>query len=171
MTPCFKAIELYKEYNTANPYELCDYLGIHVVKHDLPINIKGFFQCIYDEYIIFVNSNLEQTNPVVCHELGHILMHSHLNTVFLEDHTRFVVNRFENEADLFAATLLMLDLDPETYIYELFNMSFFSNEIIEKVVKFKQENIKDNTYCLFDWQIVKNFLIKQLKNIPIVWYN
>lgn len=141
--PFFKAVDIYSKCGSSNPYDICDFLGIHIIKYDLPLNIQGFFQCIYEEFVIFVNSNISEElfTPVIFHELGHILMHSHLNTIFLEEHTEFVVQRFENEADLFSATLIMLDLEEDTYIYDLCNLSFFSYEIIEKVVKFKQENL------------------------------
>ena len=41
------------------------------------------------------------------HELGHALLHKGVNAVFLTDSTNFVTGRYEREADLFAAALLI----------------------------------------------------------------
>lgn len=46
---------------------------------------------------------------VCAHELGHIILHPHVNTPFMKAHTLFSVDRLEKEANEFAVELLMPD--------------------------------------------------------------
>ena len=49
------------------------------------------------------------------HELGHALFHSRLNILFLEKKTFAVTNKFELEANYFAASLLIDDINEKDY--------------------------------------------------------
>jgi Zn-dependent peptidase ImmA (M78 family) len=61
---------------------------------------------------------------MVCsHELGHAVLHPKSNILFLENHTFCVKNRFEREANRFAAELLI----PDDVIYK------YPNYTIEQV--------------------------------------
>ncbi len=46
-------------------------------------------------------------NIVLAHELGHALLHYHKSTCYLREYTLFPRGRIENEANKFAAELLI----------------------------------------------------------------
>lgn len=104
---------LVKKYNTASPFELCDFLGIAVLYQDLPESVNGFFVKIMKNFAVVINSNLEDDDRrLVCaHELGHILMHSETNYISLSSRTSLSTSRYEHEADMFAVALLLNDCD------------------------------------------------------------
>lgn len=103
---------LVARWRTRDPFVLCDQLGIHVIECDLPANISGFYQCMYGTKIIYLNSLLGniRKNVVCAHELGHAVLHEHLNSLFMQESGNFVTGRYECEADLFCAELLIDDL-------------------------------------------------------------
>ena len=138
------ALELVDKYQTFDPEEICDNMGIHIVKHDLPINIEGFFQNIYDEFLIFINTNVceEKVSSIIAHELAHIILHSELNTLFLQENTYLNVDRYEREADLFATTLLIDRYMDEESIETISKMIFMPIETVETVLKFAMKNPK-----------------------------
>lgn len=114
-------IELYK---TKNPFELCECLDIKVIETDLGDNIWGFFQRINEEEIIYLNNRIENLweKEYTCfHELGHVICHPELSICFLEK-TFYIKDRYENEADIFAAYFLIPN-DDELDIYEIENMN------------------------------------------------
>jgi Zn-dependent peptidase ImmA (M78 family) len=88
--------------------ELAEALNIIVVKQPL-IGVKGFYQNSIRNKLIYINSNLDEVlQKVVCaHELGHAILHTKLNIVFLEKNTLFIKDKYENEANLFCTYLLL----------------------------------------------------------------
>lgn len=106
-----KVLYLKNKYKTNNPFELCDYLNIKVIFGDLGSNINGFFQYAPRNKIIHINSRLDSRSQLLtcAHELGHAIFHYKLNVLFLERNTFFHQNKFESEADKFAAELLIDD--------------------------------------------------------------
>lgn len=102
--------DLVTEFKTRNPFELCDCLNIPILYEPLG-NIKGFFQDILNTPIIHLNSNLNEheVNCVLSHELGHAVLHKDLNVCFLKHYTFSVTDKYENEANTFAAELLIDD--------------------------------------------------------------
>lgn len=99
---------LIKKYKTNNPMELCDYLGIKVIYEDLG-SIHGFYQYAPKNKIIHLNVKLNETDMLFtcAHELGHAILHSNLNILFLENKTAQVKGKYEIQADQFAAELLI----------------------------------------------------------------
>lgn len=98
-------------YETSNPFSLCRQLGVEVIETNLGDNILGFFQRIDGEEIIYLNNTITNHNEkeyVCLHELGHVICHPELSISFLEK-TLYVTNKYENEADMFAAYFLMPD--------------------------------------------------------------
>lgn len=100
---------LIKKYKTNDPFELADYLDCIVIVKDLDANIRGFYQYFQRNRIMYINNNLlEHEQRIVCaHELGHAILHTKLNILFLENNTHFIKNRYETEANTFAAELLI----------------------------------------------------------------
>ncbi|CAK7067017.1 ImmA/IrrE family metallo-endopeptidase [Tissierella sp.] len=132
-------IELYK---TKDPFELCRSLGVKVVETDLGDNILGFFQRVLGEEVIYLNNRIEDFNEkeYVCfHELGHVVCHPELSICFLEK-IFYIKDKYENEADIFAAYFLIPDND-DIDIYEIENMttkqlsSYF--KVPEKLIKLR----------------------------------
>ncbi|WP_249645896.1 MULTISPECIES: ImmA/IrrE family metallo-endopeptidase [unclassified Lysinibacillus] len=102
---------LYEKYNTRNPFTLAKYLNIEIFYWDLPPDIKGFYQYEKRNRFIFINSNLSiEEQLIVCaHELGHAILHTKLNTPFMRANTLFSIDKFELQANEFAAYLLIPD--------------------------------------------------------------
>lgn len=141
MYACMKAQDLIDKFDTSDPFEICDNLGIHIIYCDLPDAIEGFFQNIYDEFIIYVNFNIEEEkiDGVVAHELGHIIMHSELNVVFLKENTYLNVNKYEREANIFSAYLNFDKFEFDENIVGLSNYLQVDFDIIAKIAKYKEQ--------------------------------
>lgn len=128
------------KYDTRNPIELADCLGIRINYCELG-SIRGFF--VFKNRIkqIFLNYNLTDYEKrfVLAHEIGHSLLHPEQNTMFLQN-TFFSADRLEIEANRFAIELLMSDEDiQEHWEYTLNEWSMFYGlppEIIE--LRFKK---------------------------------
>lgn len=103
------ALALKEKYRTDDPVELCCCLGITFLRADLPQKLLGFYMESHDKQAACVSAALEPPfdRTVAAHELGHALLHRGLNLVFLCDSTNFVHGRYEREADLFSAALLI----------------------------------------------------------------
>lgn len=106
-----EVINLINKYQTQNVYELCDYLDINI-KRDPLGSTKGYFLNVDGDFFITLNSDLEdwETPVVLAHELGHALLHRETNICFLKSYTYSVTNKYENEANEFAAHLLISDI-------------------------------------------------------------
>ena len=104
--------ELVQKYNTDEPEELCHALRIVVVDCDLPKVTKGFCMMLKTGTAIVLNQSLDATERRCCiaHELGHAVLHEGLNYLFMSHNTCMVPGRFEREADLFAAFLLLREI-------------------------------------------------------------
>ena len=98
---------LLAEHRTRDPLEICSNLDIAVFRRQL-LGFRGLMQTVDGVTVIQIAEELtERAAAFVCaHELGHFLLHSGLNRVFLDSHTLFAPSKFENRADKFAFTLL-----------------------------------------------------------------
>ena len=96
-------------YGTLDPKQICDILSISITTAELPKEINGFFFSMNGKKAIVINSVLSGESEKYClaHELGHALLHEELNWAFFSQNTCFVAQRYEREADLFAAYLLL----------------------------------------------------------------
>ncbi len=112
-------IEIYK---TRDVYELVDLLDITLIKKDLPKGMKGkFFRDIFDNEFIFISNELcpQEERQVIAHELGHAILHVDLTISYYTENHLQVKNKFEIEANKFAAELLIPDdLDLDLSIYD-----------------------------------------------------
>ena len=118
MKTCIKReIEkLYKKYKTRDPKELCSYLGIKIIYEELG-TINGYFQSACRIKIIHLNTNLEEnfSRFVLAHELGHAIFHEKTNLMFLETNTFDLKGKYERQANIFAAELLLDDTLKNAY--------------------------------------------------------
>ncbi|MBC8570604.1 ImmA/IrrE family metallo-endopeptidase [Zongyangia hominis] len=105
------AADLIAAFSTRDPFELCDALDILVLKADLPIGMNGFFTTLLGHRVIYLALGLprERQRQICAHELGHALLHQQMNRLFMEKSTHLAQGRYEREADLFAACLLIDD--------------------------------------------------------------
>ena len=111
-----KVAYLNKKYGTRNPFDLAACLGIIVIFEDLGA-INGYYNKQLRMKQIHINQNLpEHIQKLTCaHELGHALIHPNSNTPFLRNSTFYSVDKFEIEANTFAAELLISDDDIAEY--------------------------------------------------------
>ena len=110
------AESLCKKYGTRSPYEIAACKNIQVLFETLG-GIRGYYNQNYRHKMIHINSNMlpEQQCFTCAHELGHAILHPDSNTPFLQTNTLFCINRYENEANYFAVTLLISDDDLKEY--------------------------------------------------------
>lgn len=140
------ANNLTEKYGTRNPYELCDFLNIPVLYNNLG-NIKGLFQNVQGSPVIHLNNSLseDEIKPVLAHELGHALLHKELNVCFLNNYTFCITDKYENEANKFAAHLLIDDKDLDTFSsgYEYVTIEQLSMHfrIPEELIEYKFKSI------------------------------
>lgn len=73
-----------KKCKTSNPLELAKALNIIIV-HIALVEIRGFYQYYKRNHIIYLDENLNETEQtfVLAHEIGHMLMHSDQNAIYL----------------------------------------------------------------------------------------
>lgn len=100
-----------EKYGTKDPEELCHRMNIVLLDYDLPKVTKGFCFTLSQGRAIILNNTLkrEERRTCIAHELGHVLLHGGVNYMFVRDNTCMVTGRYENEADVFAAMLLLKD--------------------------------------------------------------
>ena len=105
-----KANSLARKYNSRNPLEIIKNLNVILVYYPLK-DVRGFYQFFQRNNIIYIDDNLpENEQIIVCaHELGHMLLHKNSNALFMDTRTHFVTTKYENEANTFAAELLIPD--------------------------------------------------------------
>lgn len=96
-----------QKFNTANPFTICQKLGIIIVIEPL-VDTRGVYYYFKRNKIICIDSNLsEQDKLLVCaHELGHALLHTKVNSLFLNSKTYLNTTWYEVEANQFATQLL-----------------------------------------------------------------
>lgn len=104
---------------TNDPRRIAEYLGIHIIIAPLG-NAAGYYKYMKRIRFIFINEDIleneAQFRVVMAHELGHALLHRNENCTFMARHTLLSTSRIEQEANLFAAQLLIPDDALEDYI-------------------------------------------------------
>lgn len=101
---------LIEQYETSNPFELCQCLEIKVFFEDLGKKINGYFQRTADSFeIIHINSNLDfyMQRYICAHELGHAILQPDISISFFIEHPLMIKSKYEIQADKFAAELLI----------------------------------------------------------------
>lgn len=104
---------LIKKMGTADPFQIASALKIPIEYAELPPNINGYLSRPLRRKIIVINSKLNEYEIpiVICHELGHAMLHSIKGYIFHADTANFVNARNEYEANLFALYLLSYNYD------------------------------------------------------------
>lgn len=120
---------LVKRCGTSNPFEISKELNIDILLLDLPINIRGFLVRALRQKYIALNQNLpyESQKIVVCHELGHAILHKGYEYYFHTDTSYFVPSKREKEANEFAIHLLAYSSD-------------FNSDLVTKLINEKNPN-------------------------------
>ncbi|MEG0894363.1 MAG: ImmA/IrrE family metallo-endopeptidase [Oscillospiraceae bacterium] len=103
--------KLTKKYHTNDPFELCDILEIELVQEYLPKGINGIYNSVLGFNFIYLEKSLcySKKRAVLAHELGHYILHPDINSIFVKNKTLMNWAKLENEADIFAAFLLIPD--------------------------------------------------------------
>ena len=105
-----KSLAVIKEYGTNDVYQICESLGIYILKNKLG-QANGFLQ--FDkptnQYLIHINENLKNEHFVIAHELGHYYLHKNLNTFKILNCSSALKDKLEHQANLFASELLLTD--------------------------------------------------------------
>lgn len=103
--------KLVKRYNTRNPFSLADNLNIIVL--NVPLGeLQGCYMYLKRHRVIFINSDIENAtikNVILAHEIGHALLHTKINCYFMQKNTLLNTTKYETQANLFAAELLVSD--------------------------------------------------------------
>lgn len=122
------ANKLKNKYQTRNPFEICDALGIRIRHKDLGTEIKAYYyyQSRIRNIVLNWRVNKIVQNVLVGHELGHDRLHQDIAMLrgFQEIELFDRAIPTEYEANIFTAELLIDDEE----LLELFNdedMSFF----------------------------------------------
>lgn len=105
------AKRLIRKYKTNDPYELADCLGMIVIEDELDPSIRGYYHYFQRNKIAHINTRLDynQRRATLAHEIGHAVLHTKLNIIFMEHNTYFIKSRYEYEANKFAAEILVPD--------------------------------------------------------------
>lgn len=99
---------LINKYGSRDPETLARQLGITIIK--MPFSkVMGLFKKELRRKYILVNSNLDEDTQrlVIAHELGHAILHSSSNDLYLHEYTLFSRGKVEIQANKFAAELLI----------------------------------------------------------------
>ncbi len=130
---------LIERYGTSDPEELCHRMDIVVLDCDLPKVTNGFCLTLSTGRAIVLNNTLgsRERRACIAHELGHALLHNGVNYMFVQENTCMVTGKYENEADSFAAQLLLWDKHlPYGCTTEQIAQKFhLSEEAVEKVLR------------------------------------
>lgn len=100
--------QLVEKYKTNDPFEIAAHKNIEVRFSDLGQTLGFFFSCYRTKFIhIHQSCNKSKQRFICAHELGHAVLHPHLNTSFMKRISLFNVHRVEMEANTFAMQLLL----------------------------------------------------------------
>lgn len=124
--------QIIKKHNTYDPLQIASEKQI-VIFYENFKNIWGYYNSSKRISMIHVNVNLDEhlQRFVVAHELGHRILHPHINVPFLRSNTLQSIDRIEYEANRFAVELLMPDeiLQTGISVYEAANICGIPAEV------------------------------------------
>lgn len=131
------AYEVIHRFQTTNPFAICEAVGITIIYASLS-GVRGFYQHGDFGDVIYIDESLpiEEQSFVCAHELGHAMMDSDTNAVFLNRHTYQVIGKYERNADYFAVTLLWPDND------ELMEYADLSSEQLSNLMGIPEDLVR-----------------------------
>lgn len=99
-----------QKFGTNDPFIIAQNLGIKVFYGEIGPAF-GMYKYIEHTKCIFINDYLEypMKKVVMAHELGHAIMHWKENCYYIAKYTFLLTSRYEQEANKFAAYLLITD--------------------------------------------------------------
>ena len=113
--------DLVGRFQTCDPFEIADALGIHVLFRENFGSLKGMYRVINRNRFVFINEDLNEPMQIlVCaHEVAHDQMHRHLGVSNgLREFTFYdMTSRPEYEANIVAADILLDSNEILEYIY------------------------------------------------------
>lgn len=148
-------IGLKEMYFSSDPFEICKSLDITVLIHDLGDELSGFFQRTKENIeILHINSRLnEYERRYICsHELGHAILQPDLAISFFIENPLLLQNKFEIEADSFAAELLLDDEIVDKYEGFTIEQIAIAEKVPTRIIKLKFKdlgifyNLRQNIY-------------------------
>lgn len=103
--------DIIKKHGTRNPFRIAEEMDAIVLKVPLK-GVNGFYHKYMDQDLIYINEDLsEEEQFIVCaHELGHMILHSDIDNVFLDSPVT-KPGKIELQANAFALQLLQCDLN------------------------------------------------------------
>ena len=159
---CEAVEKLKRQYGESDPFKLCGLMGISVLYKDMgkdENSCKGFFLPQSRVCCIVINDNFSpEFQRVICaHELGHAVLHKNIAGV-KDFHDFYMFNQNsqrENDANIFAAELLLKDEDVYTALNE--DTTFFQTALDFKVpvelLDFKFRVMKWKGYKIVDFPV------------------
>jgi len=118
--------KLVRLYESNDPFRISRHMGIKIMNTPME-SIRGVFYSVQRVPIMLLSSDLDESSRrIVCaHELGHYAMGHFDNRMFLSLHTNIRLNKFEIEADTFAAELLI----PDDEFHEMLEQNYSIEQI------------------------------------------
>ena len=106
---CNIADRIGSDFGTNDPRELCADMGISFLRYELPESVNGMYFSVGGRQSVIINTSADEAVVpyYTAHELGHAVLHSELNFAFICTKTNLICEKYEHEADLFAAFLLL----------------------------------------------------------------
>lgn len=110
------ARRLIQRYHTRDPFSLASLTGREIITCPLK-GVRGFYQYFKRNHLIYLSDALDPVSEkfVCAHELAHSFLHCDINAVYLDSQTNFIAQKFEIQADRFAADFLISDTDVKEY--------------------------------------------------------
>lgn len=133
--------QLKTEYETTNPFIICQYLGIHVTYSNM--TVKGMYINSFGVKNIILNSNLTGFSKIftLAHELWHAIEDNGEEVNFFKDYTFNNTDIYEIRANTFAAYLLLED---EKDYFDIDNIEALDEDIKKELEKFIQRTLDRN---------------------------
>lgn len=136
------ARDIKNNWNTNNPYEIANRLGIEVLHRDSQIKNFTAQTLKFDGYPTIISINnayTEFSKKILCaHELGHALLHENCVNHFANTSSN-VLSNVEKEANLFAIALLTnYDIDENLSIPLSKMNNYLLKAIMDYNIKFKK---------------------------------